>query len=74
MMIQMCLDDTSEFGIVLIKSGSEVGTAAEPHRVGTVARIMDVERLDEGRLRIAVIGQERFQISQITQKLSLIHI
>jgi len=69
MMIQMCLDDNSEFGIVLIKSGSEVGAAAEPHHVGTVARIMDVEHVDQGRLRISVIGQKRFQISQITQKL-----
>ena len=69
LMVQRCLEGDSEFGVVLIKSGSEVGGPAEPHSVGTVARIIDVERLDEGRMRIAVAGRERFRIEEITQRL-----
>ena len=68
LMVQRCLDSDSQFGVVLIKSGSEVGGPAEPHDVGTIARIIDVERLDEGRMRLAVVGRERFRILEITQQ------
>jgi Lon protease-like protein len=69
LMVQRCLEGDSEFGVVLIKSGSEVGEPAEPHSIGTVVRIVDVERLEEGRLRIAIVGRERFRVEEITQKL-----
>ena len=72
LMVQMCLDGDSQFGVVLIKSGSEVGDPAEPHGVGTVARIIDVERLDEGRMRLAIVGRERFRIEEITQRVPYI--
>ena len=48
LMVRVCLEGDSTFGIVLIKSGSEVGEPAEPHPVGTVARIEDVNRMDDG--------------------------
>ena len=38
-MIQDCLESNSKFGVVLIKEGKEVGGAAVPHRVGTLAKI-----------------------------------
>jgi Lon protease-like protein len=56
------------FGVVLIKSGSEVGEPAEPHPVGTVARIEDVNRADDGRMLLRVKGVERFAIRRITQQ------
>jgi len=72
LMVQRCLDGDSQFGVVLIKSGSEVGDPAEPHEVGTVARIIDVEQLGERRMRIAIVGHERFRIEEITQRLPYI--
>jgi Lon protease-like protein len=69
LMVQRCLESDSEFGVVLIKSGFEVGGPAETYSVGTVARIFDVERRDDGTIRIAVAGRERFRIESITQQL-----
>ncbi|MCH8222137.1 MAG: LON peptidase substrate-binding domain-containing protein [Chloroflexi bacterium] len=45
-MLKRCLDGDRRFGVALIKSGPEVGGPAEPHDVGTVARIERVR--DEG--------------------------
>ena len=67
LMVRHCLDRDSEFGVVLIRSGSEVGDPAEPHSIGTLARIVEVDRLDDGRMNIAVRGQSRFSITEITQ-------
>ncbi len=62
LMVRLCLEGGSMFGVVLIKSGSEVGEPAEPHPVGTVARIEDVKRMDDGRMLLVVRGVERFAI------------
>ena len=67
LMIQRCLDGDSQFGVVFIRSGAEVGGPAEPHSVGTVAGIERVERLDDGRLLITVKGVSRFRVKEITQ-------
>ncbi len=68
LMVKTCLEGDSKFGIALIKSGSEVGEPAEPHPVGTVARIEDVNRLDDGRMLLVVKGVERFAILRIVQQ------
>ena len=65
LMIQRCLDDESEFGVVLIKSGVEVGGNAEPHSVGTAARIVNVKKEDDGRMNIMVTGRGRFRIDSL---------
>ena len=67
LMIQHCLDGDYKFGVVLIKAGSEVGEPAVPHSVGTVARIAQVNRAEDGRMVIAVTGEGRFHIKTITQ-------
>jgi Lon protease-like protein len=61
-MINLCLDQSAPFGVVLIQSGPEVGGRAEPHRVGTYAMISRVERLPDGRMNIEATGQERFHV------------
>ncbi|MCH7786150.1 MAG: LON peptidase substrate-binding domain-containing protein [Chloroflexi bacterium] len=66
-MIQDCLDSDSKFGVALIKAGSEVGGPAIPHTTGTMAHIVQVNRVDGGRMFISIIGQQRFQIKNITQ-------
>ena len=65
LMIQRCLDDESEFGVVLIKSGLKVGGNAEPHAVGTAARIVNVKKEEDGRMNIMVTGRERFRIDSV---------
>src|SRR5258708_12580043 len=40
LLVKRSIEKDEPFGIVLIKSGPEVGGPAEPHRVGTTAKIM----------------------------------
>ena len=68
LMVKTCLEGDSKFGIALIESGSEVGEPAEPHPVGTVARIEDVKSLDDGRMLLVVRGVERFAITRIVRR------
>ena len=66
-MVQDWLDADSLFGVVLIKSGAEVGGPAEPYDVGTVARIAQVNRLDDGRMILSVVGQVPFRIVELAE-------
>ena len=61
-MIGRCLQEDLAFGIVLIKEGDEVGGPSVPHPVGTVARIVDVARLHDGRMNIIAAGMTRFKL------------
>lgn len=63
-MIERCLEEEIGFGVVLIKDGEEVGETAEPCSVGTVARILEVKRLQEGRMNLVAMGVVRFRIIQ----------
>lgn len=61
-MIGRCLARDSTFGVLLIRSGSEVGDTAEPFEVGTTARIVRSRTLEEGRLNLVCHGEERFRL------------
>ena len=61
-MIERCLEQDLAFGVVLIQEGVEVAGPATPHDTGTVARIMDVARLADGRMNIIVAGITRFKL------------
>ena len=67
LMMQHCLDGDSKFGVVLIRSGPEVGEPATPYSTGTVAHIVQVNRVEGGRMFISVRGEQRFLIKSITQ-------
>jgi Lon protease-like protein len=62
LMVNTCLAQDKPFGVVLIYSGTEVGGAAVPHAVGTVARIAHWEWLPDGRINILTAGDRRFRI------------
>lgn len=65
-MLKTCLAGKQMFGVVLIQQGSEaLGPLATPHRVGTTARIMQVEHLADGCSNITVLGLERFLIHKV---------
>ncbi len=62
-MVQYCLDDKRPFGVVLIRSGvAEGGPVADPYEVGCVAEIVEVQRLEDGRMLLMTVGTERFRI------------
>lgn len=67
-LLEDCLESDSRFGIVLIKSGDEVGRSAVPHQVGTVAHITQVNEIRGDRFFVAVTGERRFRINAITQR------
>lgn len=67
-MINRCIDERRPFGVVLIKEGKEVGEAALPYEVGTLAKIVRVERLDDGCMNITTIGLERFRVEKVHQQ------
>jgi Lon protease-like protein len=67
-MIGDCIDRDTPFGVLLIKEGQEVGEPAEPFRVGTTARIVQVNRLQEGRLNIMTRGERRFEVVEISRQ------
>jgi len=63
LMIGECIRESKPFGVVLIKSGQEIGEIGETHMVGTTAHITQVKRLEGGEMNIASVGQSRFKIS-----------
>jgi len=64
-MVCACLKEGSEFGICLIRSGQEVGRAAQTYPVGTLARIADWDRGPDGLLAITCRGGQRFRIRSV---------
>jgi Lon protease-like protein len=61
------------FGVVAIRAGNEVGTAAEPYDVGTLAHIVACDVEDLGVLLLHTQGGERFHIlEKRTQRNQLI--
>lgn len=61
-MARECLRAKTPFGVCLIKEGREVGEAAVPEAVGTLARIADCDMEELGILKITAQGTERFRI------------
>jgi Lon protease-like protein len=68
LMIERCLEQSSPFGVTLIRQGPEVGGEAVPHSVGTTATIRDSVRLEDGRYYLTAVGQRRFRIQYIAQR------
>jgi len=67
-MIQDCLESNSKFGVVLIKEGKEVGGAAVPHRVGTLAKITKMREISQDRLYLTAVGETRFTILELIEE------
>jgi Lon protease-like protein len=58
-MVSRCMKDDAEFGVILMRSGSELGEARTV-AVGTRARIKDWYQGSDGILGITAVGAERF--------------
>ena len=61
-MIEYCMRHSRPFGIVLIRSGHEVGGPAEPFDIGTRAEILRVIEMEDHTKHIIVRGLDRFII------------
>jgi|GraSoiStandDraft_4_1057263.scaffolds.fasta_scaffold816536_2 Lon protease-like protein len=61
-MVRDCMKRDAPFGVVRIKSGKEVGAAAEPDRVGCIAHIVGWDMADLGLLMLQTSGSQRFRI------------
>ena len=61
-MTAACLKEGSPFGVCLIDSGAEIGEAALPHLVGTLANITNCDMEQLGILQIDAVGGRRFRI------------
>jgi Lon protease-like protein len=68
LMINGCIDSGEVFGLVLLRKGTEEEREDTIHRVGVTARIVQVERLDGGRMNILCEGESRFRIYRFTQQ------
>ena len=56
------LADDGEFGIALIRSGSETGGGATPVEVGCAVRISELQELPDGRFNLICEGTRRFRV------------
>ena len=63
-LVQECLGrEPAEFGITLIERGTEVGGGDQRSDIGTMARIVQVAALPEGRFALVTVGTERIRVT-----------
>jgi uncharacterized protein len=55
--------DAPEFGVVMIERGQEVGGGDVRARIGTVARVIDIRALPDGRYALVAAGGERLRVN-----------
>lgn len=68
-MINHCLENRSPFGVVLLPEEESIGEDDElPYAIGTAARIVGSEKLDDGRMNITTIGTKRFLVNKLVRK------
>jgi uncharacterized protein len=71
-MINLCLERSIPFGVVLIDRGSEAhGPLAEPKDIGCTAQIIETQPLTDGRMNIVALGQERFRTIMVDRRKAL---
>lgn len=61
-MVAHCLENGREFGVVLIERGNEVGGGDLRREVATVARMVQVAELADGRFAMITVGMRRIRV------------
>jgi Lon protease-like protein len=61
-MVGRCLETGEPFGIVRVTGSDAITGELALSPIGCLARIVRAERLDDGRLNIEVVGEERFRL------------
>jgi uncharacterized protein len=67
-MVGRCMREASPFGVVMIRSGAEVGGAVDSAELGTTARIVDFNTLPDGLLGITGKGERKFRVLKRWQR------
>jgi ATP-dependent Lon protease len=60
LLVHHCLDGSGEFGMVL-----ETDDPLRPQQMGTVAKIIDYQPEEDGKLTLLITGMERFAIAEM---------
>lgn len=68
LMINRCIDQTDVFGLVLLREGADQEDEDTIVRVGVTARVVQADRLEDGRLNVLCAGESRFHIVEFTGK------
>lgn len=63
-LVRECSRHGTGFGVCLILEGQEVGEPAIPAAIGTIARITDFHRGEDGLLGIVAEGGSRFRVAR----------
>ncbi|MEO6801297.1 MAG: LON peptidase substrate-binding domain-containing protein [Rhodanobacter sp.] len=63
-LVRECSRNGSAFGVCLILAGKETGEPAVPAAIGTMARISDFHRDEDGLLGIVAEGSSRFRVAR----------
>src|SRR6185295_9264363 len=66
LMINRCIDQADIFGLVLLNEEADQENEDSILRIGVTARVVQVDRLDEGRLNVLCAGENRFRILEFT--------
>lgn len=61
-MVRNCFKRETGFVVCAIKSGAEVGTAAQPYGIGCVVKIVDWDQDDRGLLTLMTLGTQKVQV------------
>jgi Lon protease-like protein len=56
-------EDAAEFGVVMIARGREVGGGDVRNDIGTVARVLDMRALPDGRYALVAVGADRLRVN-----------
>ena len=63
-MLADLVEDDGRFGVVLIERGWEVGGGDQRFDVATTARVVRVSKMDESRLAVVAVGEERVRVTE----------
>jgi len=61
-LMQQCVPNETEFGVVLIARGSEVGGGETRYDMGCLAEVQKSVRFDDGRWQVLCIGTSRIRV------------
>src|SRR3954451_7087360 len=61
-MVRKCMREGAPFGVLLIRSGQEVGEVSSAASIGTSARIVDFHQMPDGLLGLICTGEQKFRL------------
>jgi uncharacterized protein len=67
-LVGRCLRHDEVFGVVLIREGQETESQVRTVEVGTTARVIDFQSLEDGLLGVLCRGEKRFRIRAHSQQ------